>query len=59
MTFYSAKTWVGNFHHSIHDCFLHTEGLSGLLVLDNDSHLLFMIFQTSPIAIKSQKLTCQ
>ena len=48
------------FHHTIHDCFLRTEGLSGLnLLLDNDSHLLFVVFQTSPIAIKSRKLTCQ
>ena len=41
------------------DCFLCTEGLGWLnLLLDNDSHLLFVIFQTSSIAIKSWKLTC-
>ena len=59
MTFILPKRRLA-FHHTIHDCFLRTEGLSGLnLLLDNDSHLLFVIFQTSSIAIKSPKLTCQ
>ena len=56
MTLYSAKTWVGISSLQFHDCFLRTEGLSGLnLLLDNDSHVLFVTFQTSSIAFKSWK----
>ena len=42
MTFSSAKTWVVII--KFHDCFMN-------VLLDNDSHLLFLIFQTSSIAI--------
>ena len=60
MTFYSDKSWVGILSYSFIIFFLRTEGLSGLnLFLDNNSHLVFMIFQTSFMAIKSRKLTCQ
>ena len=60
MTFHSDKLWVGILSYSFIIFFLRTEGLSGLnLFLDNDSHLVFMIFQTSSMEIKSRKLTCQ
>ena len=52
----------GGWHFIInfHDLFLRKEYHSGLnLLLDNDSRLLFMIFQTSSIELKSWKLTYQ
>ena len=51
MTLYFAKTWVGILTYNFVIFFLRTKGLSGLnLLLGNDLHLLFVIFQTSSIA---------
>ena len=60
MTFYSAKSWVGILSYKFMIFFLRHRGAEwAKFILDNDSHLVFMIFQTSSMAIKSRKLTCQ
>ena len=60
MPFYSAKSLVCILSYRFIIFFLRTKEISGLnLFLDNDSHFLFMLFQTSSMAMKSRKITCQ